>query len=1074
VTTIQAVDAVAGFGYGVIGADVHVFADGVPLYVLRNRDAAPRPDSAWLREMPSRMLNARFAVVGFTGRSDDVADLDTWRRDGPRLGACWLHGPGGAGKSRLAGRVAERAAADGWKVVTAAHGPGTVLPPPGSQDLRLDGAAGVLLIVDYADRWPAGHLAWLLRNTVLHQLGKPSRVLLLARTPDVPATVRDAVDRVILHALSPLPVEAGGRDRMFVAARDGFATHYEIDPATVESPASLDAPDMGLVLAVHMAALVAVDSRVTGGSPPSDVAGLTVYLLDRENQHWAVRAVATSPRVMNQTVFTAALTGAVDRRGGVALLGRAAVPGDPEQVLTDHARLYPAAGRAGEVLEPLLPDRLAEDFLALTMPGHAADYPARSWAAATTTAVLRPAPSRPVLFLAAATERWAHVGTTYLFPLLREQPHLAVAAGSPALSALAALDDVPVPVLEAIEPLLPAGRHADLDVGAAAIAVALTRHRLARTRDRAERAGLYHALSWRLANAGRYAQALAASRRAVALRRRLARDHAAHRPDLAASLNNLANQLSAIGARDQAVRAGRQAIRILRRLGGRYLPELASALSNFGVLLAARGRRAEALRAAEEAVSIRRRRAGREPAALAAALNNLAGRRAALGRRADALAPGRESVALRRRLVEADRAAHLSDLASSLNNVAVWMAGLDRREEACVAAEEAATLYRELSRLNPGAYRTNLAICLNNLGVLLTNLGRRREALAPSEEAVEIHRLLARNNPDRHLADLAAPLNNLSILLAEQGRIDDALPLAREAVEIYRSLTRVDRDAHTPDLAMALTTLAARLSEAGRPDEALPLCTEAVGIYRDLAAAERDAWLPDLASAVHNLGVLLSEVGRSDQALAPSGEAVRLRRELGRPPDLAQSLSSLAAVLSENARPAAAEEAAEEATGIYRDLAVAHPAIYRADLALALSNLGVMRWEAGRRERGVATTRQSAEEYRALDTDPADLAGALNNLGLMLSGLDEHAEALAVSREAVDIYRTLDGPADLAMALETYASACLRSERELAPGRSAAEEAVRLYEGLADRLPEAFGRSLESARRTRDALTGRG
>jgi hypothetical protein len=34
----QVVDAVAGFGYGAIGADVHVFADGMPLYILRNRN----------------------------------------------------------------------------------------------------------------------------------------------------------------------------------------------------------------------------------------------------------------------------------------------------------------------------------------------------------------------------------------------------------------------------------------------------------------------------------------------------------------------------------------------------------------------------------------------------------------------------------------------------------------------------------------------------------------------------------------------------------------------------------------------------------------------------------------------------------------------------------------------------------------------------------------------------------------------------------------------------------------------------------------------------------------------------
>lgn len=1069
----QTVDVVAGFGYGMIGADVHVLGDGVPLYVLRNRGDTPRVDSKWLRQMPSRMLNPRFAVVDFAGRSGEVSELDSWRHAGPRLAACWLHGPGGAGKSRLAARVAEHAAAYGWKVITAEHGPDNVLPPPGSQDLRLDDAAGVLLIVDYADRWPPSHLTWLLRNTLLHQVGLPSRVLLVARTPDVPAALRDAVDQVLVHALSPLTPDGGDREQMFVAARDGFAAHYRIDPATVPRARPLDGPEFGLTLAVHMAALVAVDAHATGETPPADLAGLTIYLLDRENQHWASRPASTPPRVMNRTVYTAALTGAVTHRSGVALLGQAAVPGDPEQVLADHALLYPAISSAGEVLQPLLPDRLAEDFLALTLPGHTADYPAQPWAGATTSAVLPVVPSRSLLFLAAATERWAHVGASCLYPLLRDRPHLAIAAGSPALSAIATLADVPESVLDAMERLLPDGRHTDLDVGAAAITAALTRQRLTGTRDRAEQARLHHTLSWRLANAGRNAEAVVASRRAIALRRRLARADAAHLPDLAASLNNFANQLSAAGRNDQALRANREAIRILRRLTGRsrteHHPELAAALNNLGVMLAGLGRRSEALQAAREAVAIRRRRAASDPADLAAALNNLASRMAALGHRVDALAVGREAVDMRRRLVRTDRAAHLPDLASSLNNVAIWLTGLDRREEACRAAEEAADLYRELVRLNPDAYQADLTRCLNNIGVLLTNLGRRREALAPSEEASAIHRQLAQANPAGHLADLAASLNNLSILLAELGRHDDALAPAREAVDIYRKLCRAD-SAADPDLAMSLTTLAARLSETGHPDEATPLCTEATDIYRLLAAAEPGAWLSDLASAVHNLGVALSEVGKHGQALPSLTEAVRCRRELGARAELAQSLTSLAAVLSENQMPAEALLAAEEAAEIYHERATADPTTYRADYASALTNLGVALWEAGDRERGVATTRRSADEYRALHVHPADLAGALNNLGSMLSELDRHAEALNASGEAVGIYRTLARPADLAMALETYASACHRGGRNIAAGLQAAGEAVRLYEGLVEQLSEAFGHSLESARQIRDAL----
>ncbi|MFJ1546429.1 hypothetical protein [Streptomyces sp. NPDC088246] len=53
------VRAEGGFAYGVIGADIHVFGDGVPLYLLQNWRPAPTPDPAFLCELPSRLLNAR-------------------------------------------------------------------------------------------------------------------------------------------------------------------------------------------------------------------------------------------------------------------------------------------------------------------------------------------------------------------------------------------------------------------------------------------------------------------------------------------------------------------------------------------------------------------------------------------------------------------------------------------------------------------------------------------------------------------------------------------------------------------------------------------------------------------------------------------------------------------------------------------------------------------------------------------------------------------------------------------------------------------------------------------------------
>src|SRR6266540_5513873 len=80
----QRVSVTDGFTYGVIGADLHVLGSGVPLYLLTAWRRPPSPHNAWLREIPSRLLNARHGVVPFTGRRAELDDLRRWRTGGAR------------------------------------------------------------------------------------------------------------------------------------------------------------------------------------------------------------------------------------------------------------------------------------------------------------------------------------------------------------------------------------------------------------------------------------------------------------------------------------------------------------------------------------------------------------------------------------------------------------------------------------------------------------------------------------------------------------------------------------------------------------------------------------------------------------------------------------------------------------------------------------------------------------------------------------------------------------------------------------------------------------------------------
>jgi tetratricopeptide (TPR) repeat protein len=784
----QDLTVVSGYAYGVIGADLHVFADGVPLYLLANWQGADTAERSWLREVPSRMLNARFAVVDFTGREDERARLRRWREDGPRLAVHWLQAPGGTGKTRLAARFAAESAAARWKVVTAIRGPGTVLPELPSQDLRPGEAAGLLLIVDYADQWPLTHLATLLSNPLFAQSEVRTRVLLLARTADAWERVRAQLSIGTFAAssqfLGPLPAGLAQREEMFVAARDSFGRRYgPEDVSSLRSPVPLDHRDLGLTLAVHVAALVAVDAHVGNRRAPADPASLTAYLLDREHEHWrhlrrddthelnpAQRVFTTPPAVMSRVVFAAALTGPVARPAGIGALRGLDDPPEPEPTLADHAFCYPPAQQAdGTVLEPLYPDRLAEDYLALTIEGHQSDFPWKPWAVGTGGALLDRSPEgeaamwtpRAITFLAAAAERWLHVGPRYLYPLLGADPRLALDAGGAALTSLAHLADAPISLFEAIEPHLPADGDPDLDVGVAAVVRRLTEHRLAKARDPGERAWLYETLALRLSRAGLRAEALKASTDAVGLSRSLASDDPAS-----------------------------------------FEPVLAASLARIGTYHAEMGQRKEALDAAMEAA------------------------------------------ALWKRLADADPDAHGSGLANSLQDLGVALSQAGRPRQALAAVEKAVAIQRLLAEKHPVAHRRWLAGSLVNLSVDLSKAEQWAPAVAHAREALSIYRQLGAQSPAQFGSDVSRVLSNLSSFLTTLGEHTEALTMAQEAAAIRRRLAKASPAAFEPDLATSLGELASSLSAVGRADEALQAAEEALEIRQRLAAAIPAAFDP--------------------------------------------------------------------------------------------------------------------------------------------------------------------------------------------------------------------------------------
>lgn len=1060
----QYVQAVNGFAYGCIGADIHVFGDGVPLYVLQRWRPEARPDPAWLLALPSRMLNARYAVVDFTGREKELADLRHWRDHGPRLSVQWLHAPGGQGKSRLAARFAEESAAAGWTVATAARGPGVAHPPPGSQDLRTDSGAGVLLVVDYADRWPVAHLTWLLSNALLHRVTDQARVLLLARSrdpwPAVRASLADLQADASTRALPPL-ADDGGRVRdserqgMFRAARDAFAALYGLPAHGIEPPGELSGPDFGLTLAVHLAALAAVDRHADAApaAVPTDMTGLTAYLLDRERRHWRTLhetgAIGSTTAEVSRTAFVAALTGSLPYREAKGALASAGLGGpgtDPDRLLTDHAYCYPP-GASGTVLEPLYPDRLAEDFLALSLPGHdLPDHAADPWAADVPELLLPAADSgdsggsgdgglpayapRALTFLTAASQRWPHVLAT----------------------------------LEALDTRLPddIDENEELAAAAADLTERLAPHRLSSAAaDRAERAGIHRTLGRRLDQAKRPEQAAPALAEAARLYRELAASNPAGFDALFAEVSlELAialvfadlepwtrephEHLAADTTRlDQAAAAFRDAIEVFRRLAAEHPAEhredLAKVLMAASFLVPRLGPSDQAVEAALEAVELVRRLAEDEPGeadtglpyVLAAAATTLTG---AHPDRARALAG--EAVDTARRATREDPEGNAEHLVFALATQASVLLRLERGEEAIDALSEAA----ELSGRGAPAGRGRDPWA----GVMSQALGfvwvqeRATGVTTGRDTAVDVLCRLAFGDTAGRAPALLNSLFALLGMLDASTHAEDMLAVHRAVIHLLRTSDEIPYASGDlvgrSDVNGALVQVSALLARAGRWEEALAYLDEAAREMRADGVGPLDV---SLMSALTVMTAMLADLEPDDggdpyrrmarpQAVRVLERAAETYRRLAQddPDTYELGLAITEKVLSEAlwllGRRREAAAAGLESVRLWRRC-VARDATFehRYQLALALRRLADKLTDTGIPEQAAATAREAADLWRALD-DQRGVAAALYLVALNLRGL-RPAEARAAAEESADLLRRFpaDDPAEHRSTLAT-------------------------------------------------------
>ncbi len=1051
---------------GIIHGSVHITVNTAH-YVVEPFPDDPLPLDATSHAGPSRLLAADHQVIVFTGRGHELARLSEWRDDPtPARKTLLLHGPGGQGKTRLAAEFARDSALARWRVVRArpsstAGAPAQVAttPPAGTDD-----PPGLLIVVDYAERWPTSHLLALLRDRQLN-LGVPARVLLLSRASgDWWQALRHELGRagstVDAVALGPLADTPDERRHLFHTAVDAFAAVRHLSEVDAVEPPDLGAEEWGTALSLHMAALAAVEAAADGTGAPVGQVAVSAYLLDRERAHWQAlydsRKVQAGVGMLGRVVYVAILTGRLPSAAGVTVLHRAAITSTTEgahQLLDDHRVCYPPR-LAGTVLEPLYPDRLAEDFLALSTPGHPYEPAHRShpWALDAIATLLGGGTlgedlpgwaATAVATLVETARRWPHMRHAHLYPLLRAHPELALTGGGNALLRLTALPDLDLDLLEGVEPLLPRGRHIELDLAAAAITERLTERRLARTTDPAARARLLAGLSDRLANAGRHAEAVTAMASSVELRRSLA----------------------------EAGPAG-------------FDGALADALTDLGVILASAGRHDESLPVAEEALEIYRKLAAAAPHSydekLAIALHNLGRALSDCDRQREALARSEQALEIFRRLAAADPVRFAAKLANALHNVGLHLVGVQREAAALDPASEAVEAYRRLATTEPAIYEPDLANALFSLAVVASALGRWHEALAAIEESTALYRRLAEINAVAFEPELARALRNLGRALSKVGRRQDALTAAEEAVAVCRRLA-ADPVRFTAALGDALDSLGGRLSAGGHHERALAAAEECVALYRRLRGADSAASERGLAAALTNLAPLLATLHRWEDALRATQEAAEIYRGLQETdpdaflPERAMSLANLAAGYSDLDEDAHAMEAGEQAVELYGRLVELNPGAYLSALSRALHNLGHSFAALGRYDEAMAAASKSVEIRRGLAADNSaafvpDLAHALEGLASHASHAGDAQVALRLTHEALEIRRRLAASdpeafeVALARSLRGFARVRDAASMELDAAMLAAHEAMTRYEELARRQPDLFSVEVSRSR----------
>lgn len=278
----------------------------------------------------------------------------------------------------------------------------------------------------------------------------------------------------------------------------------------------------------------------------------------------------------------------------------------------------------------------------------------------------------------------------------------------------------------------------------------------------------------------------------------------AEHPDVAISLNNLAELYRIQGRYTDAMLLLKRALRIREKILGADHPDMANSLNSLAALYQSQGQYSDAKPLYQRALMIQEKTLGPDHTDVATTLNNLAALYFTQGQYSDAEPLYQRALSVREKALGAEH----PNVAISLNNLAEIYRAQDRYVDAMLLYKRSLKIQEK--RL--GTEHPDVANSLNNLALLYDTLTDYTNAELLLQRSLKIReKALGAEHPD-----VAISLNNLAMLYSEHEKLDLAEELSSRAVVIAeKSLGPCH-----PNTARMLENRAAILETLGQIDEA--------------------------------------------------------------------------------------------------------------------------------------------------------------------------------------------------------------------------------------------------------------